>query len=455
VRGATPFRACRERRTLTRLSSNGSHSSSSTSRSNRLRKPAAVAAFGAQATHAQQLRELGDSLDDIVFGLRQRDPLVDGIVRKLLADWRELGDPLLFYALEIRSSGKLVLAAETERGRFVLPAYQAGLRALTLTPATSAEAVLALCAQLMRLEDGALSYRAFYEWLWEGNPEGLAVLLGHAISALPSLVLERAVPPSEVWAAHSAAAAAEWSALAKATAEQVDGRTIASTYRQPVEHLFRNAAQLALSNEQLDALRSATNNEDAFGQLEDWLVLGNPELARWLTPERAAQLAVRAVAADKAAELLRAFGAMSPEAIAAALVECPALLGTAPRRYEELLAPTDNSARSAPLVRALLAQGGAGAKRLGRALLGPERDRVPESLVQKLWSVFVDVALGAELVLPAWTSRTSNTASRIYALHALARDPDLLGEALRLRPLEPSEPIELKRAYDALRGQAQ
>lgn len=427
----------------------------STSKSARIRKAPAVAAFGAQGELALKLRAMGDQLDDIVTGLRNRDALAVGSARKLITDWRAIGEPLLWYPTEVRSAGKLVLAAELERACFILPAYQAGMRALTLTEHTGADDLVALCEQLLLLEQGELSQQALFMWLWSGNPGALTVLLGHPLEAMPAMVLEQPIAPSEVWQSHTAAAMDEWNGLAWSAAQAHEAAWLAQRYRAPaqalMERIERDAAGLTAA--EAEALRDACDGRADAANAQLGLLAQRPELAALLAPSDAGAIVRTAISAGlKLPALLQCIGMMSEPAAAAAIAAEPRLMQHAPRLCHELLAA--KNARSSLLMRALTAQGAEGAKALCRALHEVDAQGFDSNLLNTVLSACVDLGLGPDLLLPLWAKRTAPLASRAQALHALARDPALLDQALAQTPLSSDDPRELHTLAGALRGGA-
>jgi hypothetical protein len=424
---------------------------SSTSKSARIRKAPAVAAFGQQGELALKLRAMGDELDDIVTGLRNRDALSVGNARKLIASWRGIGEPLLWYPTELRSAGKLVLAAELERACFIHPAYQAGLRAIMLTDHTTADDVLALCDQLLTLEQGELSQDAFFMWLWAGNPVGLHTLLGHPLAAMPGMVLEQPIPPSEVWASHTEAAMEEWNTLAWNAAQAESASSLDQRFRAPAIHLAKRIHDndVGLGNDEIDALR--TTCDAGFDAAQLALLMQRPELSALLAAAEAAAVVRAAISARaKVPALLQCIGMMNEPAAAAAIAAEPRLIQYAPRLCQELL--TGKSARTSLLMRALLSHSGAGARGLCLALAELEQNRFDHRLLEIILGAFVDLGHGAELLIPLWTKRSAPAAARGLALSALGRDRTLFEQAISLAPLTADDVPELHSLAGALRG---
>ena len=426
---------------------------SSTSKSARIRKAPAVAAFGAQGELALKLRALGDELDDVVTGLRNRDALAIGNARKLIASWRTIGEPLLWYPTEVRSAGKLVLAAELERACFVHPAYQAGLRAIILTDQTIADDIIAFCDQLLKLEQGELAHDAFFMWLWSGNPTGLHSLLGHPLAAMPSMVLEQPIPPSEIWQSHTAAAMEEWNSLAWNAAQTRGAAELEARYRAPALGLARRIQDddVGLANDEIDGLRTACDAGFDLAQLA--LLMDKPELSGLLAPAQAGAVIRAAISARaKVPALLQCIGMMSEPAAAAAIAAEPRLMKYAPRLSQELLA--GRSARTSLLMRALLSHSAAGARALCIALAESEQHNFDGYLIETILGALVDLGHGAELLMPLWTKRSAPAAARGAALSALARDRAQFDQAMALAPLTVDDAPELHSLASALRGSA-
>lgn len=398
-----------------------------------------------------KLRALGDELDDIVTGLRNRDALAIGSARKLIVSWRTIGEPLLWYPTEIRSAGKLVIAAELERACFVLPAYQAGLRAIILTDQTTADDVIGFCEQLLKLEQGELAHDVFFMWLWTGNPTGLSTLLGHPLTAMPGMVLEQPIPPSEVWQSHTAAAMEEWNTLAWNAAQTRGAAELEQRYRVPALGLQRRIEQndVGLGTEEVDGLRSACDAGADTAQLS--LLLQQPELSTLLAPADAAAVVRAAIAARaKVPPLLQCIGMMSEPAAAAAFAAEPRLMQYAPRLCHELLA--GKSARTSLLMRALLSHSAAGARALCLALAESDKHTFDAYLLDVVLGSIVDLGHGAEILLPLWSKRSAPAGARGLALQAIGRDRILFDQALSVTPLTADDAPELHSLANSLRG---
>jgi hypothetical protein len=424
---------------------------SSTSKSARIRKAPVVAAFGQQGELALKLRAMGDELDDVVTGLRNRDALAIGNARKLIVTWRTIGEPLLWYPTELRSAGKLVLAAELERACFVHPAYQAGMRAVMLTDQTTADDVTALCEQLLKLEQGELAHDQFFMWLWTGNPVGLHTLLGHPLSAMPGMVLEQPIAPNEVWESHTAAAMEEWNTLAWNAAQGQSASALEQRFRAPAVGLAKRIHDndVGLGNDELEALRATCDTGFDAAQLA--LLMQRPELSGLLAPAEAASVVRAAIGARaKVPPLLQCIGMMTEPSAAAALAAEPRLMQYAPRLSQELL--TGKSARTSLLMRALVSHAGAGARALCLALAEPEQHKFDSQLIDTILGAFVDLGHGSELLMPLWTKRSAPVTSRGFALRALGRDRALFEQAIALAPLTLDDAPELHTLASTLRG---
>ena len=93
---------------------------------------------------------------------------------RLSQSWLALPDaPLEIGAVTLSSGGATILQADEESGRWLLPAFMAGLRRLAPRSDLSAGDLLALCEALGRLQPEQGALEAFRLWLWSDGVEGV------------------------------------------------------------------------------------------------------------------------------------------------------------------------------------------------------------------------------------------------------------------------------------------
>ena len=100
---------------------------------------------------------------------RHDDALAIGLGRRVHAQWlEEPGAVLELQATELRSEGRLVLAADAQNGRFIWPAYSAGLRLIAIRVQSVPADVVRLARWFSELQADASLVPEFADWLWRG-----------------------------------------------------------------------------------------------------------------------------------------------------------------------------------------------------------------------------------------------------------------------------------------------
>lgn len=253
------------------------------SKQRRLRK---VAAIGAAGEQARRLQELGDALDDAVRAVRAQDALTEGLCRRVHELWMsERADVLEWHPTELRVAGKLVLAASGQGGRFILPAFCAGLRAVGIREQCVPADVLRLMQHLCALETGNEGPEAFADFLFRSAALGFDVAQDESVVELGDALLTSDVNEAEHWASRSERAVDLWNELAWAAAQALDAGTLARRYRAPSERAAErlHRGELLLGEEDTRALRELADDEASWGRVEIALLLSQPALRATLS----------------------------------------------------------------------------------------------------------------------------------------------------------------------------
>lgn len=278
-----------------------------------------VAGLGAQGEEAALLQELGDALEAAVRALRRADPLAEGLVRRIQKVWLGLSQRRIdWLPTELRVGARVVLTAGGEAGRFLVPAYQAGLRAVTLRPEGSAEQLGSFCRGLAMLEAGTLHPSAFGRLCWRGELLGLdLVVVETAVELGESLVRE--IAQADLWADRSRRVVDVWSQLAQ-RAEAVPETDREARYGQPLAELRERTreGQLELTDDDVRALMQGADDAAGWAGAEVSLLLHHPSARSTVT-------------ADQLAWVLATYVEHAPR-IDDALLSVLASLGLDPRR---------------------------------------------------------------------------------------------------------------------------
>jgi hypothetical protein len=244
-----------------------------------------VAALGSAGDQARKLLELGDALDDAVRAARAGDALADGLCRRVHELWgAQRGLVLEWHPTELRAGGKLLLAASSEAARFVLPAFSAGLRALAIREQCTPADVLRLAQHLAALESCELDPQGFAGWLWRGGALGFDAAQHESVFEIGEGMIGE-LDEAALWAERSQQAVGLWNDLAWKSAQSFDARAIAERFRAPLERLQARlrAGELALHDEEINALRELADDERAFARAEIDLILVHPALRATLS----------------------------------------------------------------------------------------------------------------------------------------------------------------------------
>jgi hypothetical protein len=235
---------------------------------------------------AERLRDLGAALDSLVRSLRQGDALADGFGRRAHLLW--LGQPerkLELMPTELRAGGRVALAASNERGRFILPAYNAGLRALALRDTSTPHDVILLGEQLALLQEEPRALQRFAQWLWCSTAFGLEAQL---VESLPELgeSLVRAVPESELWAERSSRAVEIWNEMAWKAAQSLPRDAVEQRFARPLADAERRAAagELDLADAEVGTLGALVDDPACWTWMEVALLRHDPSLRAALSP---------------------------------------------------------------------------------------------------------------------------------------------------------------------------
>lgn len=248
----------------------------------KLRKARKVAGVGASAEQARRLQELGDTLDALVHAVAQQDALASGVARRLHGVWlTDLESVIEVTPTELRSGARLVLAADAQHGRFILPAHAAGLRVIAMRAQSVPADLTRLARVLGELESGMLAPVDFADWLWRGGALGFDVVQTASAAEIGQSMIDLDQPAQELWDERSQQAVALWNDLAWQAAQNLDAAAIATRFRAPVEQLAArvHAPELALTLADAQNVRAAADDVAFWASSELALLAEQPALA--------------------------------------------------------------------------------------------------------------------------------------------------------------------------------
>ena len=128
-------------------------------------------------------RNLAASLDSLVRSVRTNPGIIENLVDRTLGYWLEFEhEELGILPAGMRFGGHEVFTAEEEEGRWLLPAFMAGLRALRPWQDIRPVHLQRLVSELSDLSGGVEEIERFRDWLWADGAEGFDVSLDLSFS---------------------------------------------------------------------------------------------------------------------------------------------------------------------------------------------------------------------------------------------------------------------------------
>ncbi|HEX2678059.1 MAG TPA: hypothetical protein VHM19_15500 [Polyangiales bacterium] len=237
-------------------------------------------------------RVIGQTLDSLVRSTRIGDPAAVGLNRKFHRYWLDFGTtPVQLQPTQLVIGGKIGLSASADAGRWLLPAFMSGLRALSLRPDASSDDLSRLLAELAAIRANLDSIRTFRDWLWCDGAVGFNVTLSESFVEIIDSDLVADVMERNVLATRTTAAVDDWNRLARIAAKELDAAAIRDEFRVPIELLRQRAERDPLALASVDAARLRTQCEEAslWSEIEMSTVLAHPVLRSAVSSQRLAQ----------------------------------------------------------------------------------------------------------------------------------------------------------------------
>jgi hypothetical protein len=282
--------------------------------------PSGVVEVGARRTRA---RISAGALDALVRALRAHQPGMEPLMERC---WEILHQPptakLEIGAATCSIDGETALEADAERGRWLLPAFMAGLRSLTVEPDSRPADVLALAQALSTLKLVPSQLGQFADWIWSDGLEGVHAELHTSFAEILEIPDDPARQVAEIRAVRSDMADALASAH-RVTTRDLDAAAVLAEFQAPLDTFARqaHAGNLALLQPEMDALRVRAEDTAFWVRQEITLALAHPELRSSMSPRSLARQLVR-VAGESFAQFLTLCSALAghPDAYAQAVI---------------------------------------------------------------------------------------------------------------------------------------
>ena len=279
-----------------------------------------VSDIGARRTRA---RICAGALDALVRALRAQQPGMEPLIERT---WEILHQEptakLELGATACMIDGELALEADAERGRWLLPAFMAGLRSLAVEPDSQPPDVVALAQALSTLRLVPSLLGQFADWIWSDGLEGVQSELHTSFAEILEVPEDPARHIAEIHAVRAEMADALASAL-RVTTRDLDAAAVLAEFQAPLDTFAQqaHAGNLALQPAEADALRARAEETAFWVRQEITLALAHPELRPAMSPRSLARQLVR-VAAESFEQFLTLCSALAghPDPYAQAVV---------------------------------------------------------------------------------------------------------------------------------------
>ena len=251
-----------------------------------------VVDIGARRTRA---RVSAGALDALVRAIRTQQPGMEPLIER---SWEILHqDPipkLELGATACTLDGELALEADAERGRWLLPAFMAGLRSVAVEPDSRSADVVALGQALASLRCTPAMLGQFADWIWSDGLEGVRAELHTSFAEILEVPDDPARHIAEIRAVRSDMADALASAL-RVTTNDLDAAAVLAEFQAPLDTFAQHsqAGNLALQPAEADALRVRSEESAFWVRQEIMLALAHPELRKSMSAKSLARQLVR------------------------------------------------------------------------------------------------------------------------------------------------------------------
>ena len=276
---------------------------------------APIAASG--HSRALALRALVTDFDALIRSVRSGGA-VDAMATKIAPAWRELtDDEVLVMPTALRNGDVDLLRAQDVEGRWILPLFMAGARAMHSQPTLVAEDVIRLAEKLSTLQPDAASLEEFRDWLWTSGAEGFELELAPSFVEVMEVVSDEKQTAATTLMAvrgHGILSLDNAPPLTIAN-DDLDAAAVRPEFGVPLEILKRghDNASFATDEAQRRDLAVAADRSTTWLDAEMSAVLAHPSLAAAVPPQRLARRISTLAARGLDAPLLRRLAHLSAQ----------------------------------------------------------------------------------------------------------------------------------------------
>ncbi len=258
-------------------------------------------------------RQVAGSFDALIRTIRTQNTVGSGTVGRtyemLMQDQRAA---LFIGATHLRVDEELALTADEDHGRWLLPAFMAGLRRLRAQEDCRQEDLQALALELAALRLVPRQLEEFADWLWSDGLEGFDTELHTSFAEVLDVTDDPARQKLQI-AAVRAEMAMTLASDVQVTLKDLDAASLLQEFQTPLDAFAAEArsGRLGLSVEEAEQLRKAVDESAFWVRQEISLALAHPALRKALPPVQVARSLVRVAAESFDSDFLGLVAALS------------------------------------------------------------------------------------------------------------------------------------------------
>lgn len=235
------------------------------------------------------VRVLVNVLDGLVRSARSQMPATAAIATRGHAIWMARPEAELeLAATELSAAGETLLVASPDEGRWLLPAFMAGLRRIRMLDYATPDDLLRLGKELSSLESTLASIGHFRDWLWADGAEGFDVAIDDSFSDdAEAAFLDFEAQKQQLMATRMMAAEALSLEGLKVASRDLDAAAHRQEFAVSLDAYCRQIGEgeTEAGESDLQLLREGCNESVAWGDGQVYLALAYPSLQAALPPE--------------------------------------------------------------------------------------------------------------------------------------------------------------------------
>lgn len=235
------------------------------------------------------VRVLANILDGLVRSARTRMPATPAIASRAQAIWLKHPETELeVAATELSAADEPLLSATIDEGRWLLPAFMAGLRRIQMLDYATSDDLLRLATELSSLESTLTSIGRFRDWLWADGAEGFEVAIDDSFSDdAEAAFLDFDAQKQQLMATRMMAAEALCAQDHQVASRDLDAAAHRDEFQLALDAYSDRVGrgETEVSAEGMTLLRDGCNDSLAWGDGQVYLALAYPSLQSALPPD--------------------------------------------------------------------------------------------------------------------------------------------------------------------------